>query len=44
MTQYLQLFVNKIDFKPVSWKDKTFMMGRIQLVNSVIVGALSYTF
>jgi len=41
----LQSLVDKVTSKLGSWKEKSLtMMGRVQLVNSVIYGSLSYNF
>lgn len=44
-SHFLQPLANKVRLKLTSWKGKTLsMMDRIQLVNSVITGFLSYSF
>jgi len=43
--QYLQPFADKVKLKLTSWKDKSLsMMGRILLVNTVIIEFLAYNF
>jgi len=43
--QFLQLLANKVKFKLASWKGKSLsMMGRIQLVNTMITRFLAYSF
>ena len=42
---FLQPLVDKVKFKLTSWKGKSLsMMGRIQLVNTIITGFLAYSF
>jgi len=42
---FLQPLVDKIKLKLASWKGKSLsMMGRVQLVNTVITGVLTYSF
>jgi len=43
--RFLQPLVDKVKLKLASWKGKSLsMMGRIQLVNTVIIGFLAYSF
>jgi len=43
--RFLQPLANKVKLKLASWKGKFLsMMGRIQLVNTVITGLLAYSF
>jgi len=43
--RFLQHLTDKIKLKLASWKGKSLsMMGRIQLVNTVIIGFLAYSF
>jgi len=43
--RFLQPLMDKVRFKLASWKGKSVsMMGRVELVNSVIYGSLSYNF
>jgi len=42
---FLQPLADKVKLKLASWKGKSFsMMGRVQLVNTVITGLLAYSF
>jgi len=44
-TKFLQLLADWVKLKLTSWKGKSLsMMGRIQLVNTIIYGFLSYNF
>jgi len=43
--RFLQPLVDKVKLKLTSWKEKSLrMMGQIQLVNTVIIGSLTYSF
>ena len=43
--RFLQPLADKVKLKLASWKGKSLsMMGRIQLVNTVITGFLAYSF
>jgi len=43
--QFFQSLVDKIKLQLASWKGKSLsMMGQIQLVNTVIMGLLAYSF
>jgi len=43
--KFLQSLAEKVKLKFASWKGKSIsMMGRIQLVNTVITGFLAYNF
>jgi len=44
-SRFLQPLANKVKLKLASWEGKSLsMMGRIQLVNTVITGILAYSF
>jgi len=43
--RFLQPLVDKVKLKITSWKGKSIsMMGQIQLINTVIIGFLAYSF
>jgi len=45
MVRFLQPLADKVKLKLASWKGKSLsMMGRVQLVNTVITGLLAYSF
>jgi len=44
-SRFLQPFADKVKLKLASWKGKSLsMMGRIQLVSTMIMGILAYSF